>query len=75
MGLGGRRYAPAALPLRKTRYPLYRMLGGPQGKSGQVRKISFPPGFDLRTVQPVASRYIEILYIFLTVHVVTNSWK
>ena len=26
----------------KTRYPLYRWLGGPQGRSGQVRKISPP---------------------------------
>ena len=41
----------------KTRYPLYRSLGGPQGRSGQVRKISSPPGFDPRTVQPVGSRY------------------
>jgi len=41
----------------KTQYPLYRSLGGPQGRSGQVRKISPPPGFDLRTVQSVASRY------------------
>jgi len=38
----------------KTRYPLYRRLGGSQGRSGQVRKISPPPGFDPRTVQPVA---------------------
>ena len=44
---------------RKTRYPLYRRLGGPQGRSGQVRKISPPPGFVPRTVQPVASRYID----------------
>jgi len=46
------------LPLlpRKTRYPLYRRLGGPQGRSGRVRKISPAPGFDPRTVQPVASR-------------------
>jgi hypothetical protein len=43
----------------KTRYPLYRRLGGPQGRSGQVRKISLPPGFDPRTVQPVASRYTD----------------
>jgi len=28
------------LPLGKTRYPLYRRMGGPQGLSGQVRKIS-----------------------------------
>jgi len=35
---------------------MYRRLGGPQGRSGQVRKISPPPGFDPRTVQPVGSR-------------------
>ena len=46
-----------SLPPGKTRYPLYRRLGGPQGRSGQVRKISPPPGFDPRSVQPVASRY------------------
>ena len=44
-------------PSGKTRYPLYRRLGGPQGRSGQVRKISPPLGFDPRAVQPVASRY------------------
>ena len=48
-----------SLPPEKTRYPLYRRLGGPQGRSGQVRKISPPPGFDPRTVQPVASRYTD----------------
>ena len=32
------------LPLGKTRYPLYRRVGGPQGRSGQVRKISPPTG-------------------------------
>ena len=56
-GVGGKRHAPATLPPGKTRYPLYRRLGGPQSRSGQVRKISPPPGFDPRTVQPVASRY------------------
>jgi len=34
-------------------------MGGPQGRSGQLRKISPPPGFDPRTVQPVASRYAD----------------
>ena len=47
------------LPPGKTLYPLYRRLDRPQGGSGQVRKISPPQGFDSRTVQPVASRYIE----------------
>ena len=35
------------------------IVGGPQGRSGRVRKISPPPGFDPRTVQPVASRYTD----------------
>ena len=49
-----------SLPLGMTRYLLYRRLGGPQGRSGQVRKISPPPpGFNPRTVQPVASRYTD----------------
>ena len=43
---------------RKTRYPLYRRLGEPQDRYGRVRKISPPPGFDPRTVQPV----IQSLY-------------
>jgi len=37
MGVRGQRNAPAALPPGETRYPLYRRLGGPQGRSGQVR--------------------------------------
>ena len=59
MELGGQRHAPAVLPQGKTRYPLYWRLGGPQGCSGRVRKISPPKGFDPRTVQPVASRYTD----------------
>jgi hypothetical protein len=31
-------------PGKETRYPLYRKLGGPQGRSGRVRKISPPTG-------------------------------
>ena len=58
-GVGGQRHAPAVLPRAKTRYPLYRRLGEPQGRSWRVRKISLPPGFDPRTVQPVASRYTD----------------
>ena len=58
-GVGGQRHASAALPPRKNRYPLYRRLGGPQDRSGQVRKISPLPGLDPRTVQPVASRYTD----------------
>jgi len=45
-----------SLPPGKTRYPLYRRLGGPQDRSEKVRKISSPLGFDPRTVQLVTSR-------------------
>jgi hypothetical protein len=58
MCVRGQRHAPVALTLGKTLYPLYRRLGEPQGRSGQVQKILPLPGFDPRTVQPVASRYI-----------------
>ena len=58
--MGDKRHAPAALPPGKARCPLYRRLGGPQGQSGRVPKISPPPpGFDARTVQLVASRYTD----------------
>ena len=59
IGVGGQRHAPAALPPGKSRYSLYRRLGGPQGRSGRMRKISPPPGFDPRTIQPVASHYTD----------------
>jgi hypothetical protein len=57
MGVGGQRHFPAYLPPGMTRYPLYRRLGRPHGRSGRVLKISPPPGFDPQTVQLVASRY------------------
>jgi hypothetical protein len=47
------------LPPGKTGYPLYRRLGGPQGRYGQVRKISPPPEFYPRSVQTVVSRYTD----------------
>ena len=43
-----------ALPSGKTRYPLYRRLGGPQGRSGWAENLA-SPGFDPQTVQPVVS--------------------
>ena len=44
-------HTPASLPPGNTRYPLYRRLGRPQGRSGRVRKISSPLGFNPQTVQ------------------------
>ena len=58
-GVSDQRHAPADLPPRNTCYSLYRRQGGPQGRSGKVRKISPPPGFAPRTLQSVASRYTD----------------
>ena len=58
-GVGGQRHAPTALLLVKTQYPLYRRLVEPQGRCGQVQKISPTSGFDTRTVKTVASRYTD----------------
>ena len=41
---------------KETRYQLYRRLDGTQ-RCGRVRKNLAPPGFDLWTVYPIASRY------------------
>ena len=53
----------------------YRSLGGPQGRPGRVRKTSPPPGFDPRTVQPVASNYTDwaipahYIYIYIYIYI------
>jgi hypothetical protein len=57
--VGGQRYGPAALPPGNTRYPLYRSLGGPNGRSGRVQKISPTPRCDPRNVQPISSSYTD----------------
>ena len=43
----------------KDLVPVVEEAGWALGWYGQVRKISPPPGFDARTVQPVASRYTD----------------
>ena len=58
------------LPSVRTRYTLYRRLGGPQDRSGSSESLA-PPGFDHRTVQPVVQSlyglsypvHLRILYI------------
>ena len=39
-----------------TRYPMCRRLDEPQDQSGEMRKISPPPVFGLRTVHSIRSR-------------------
>jgi len=42
----------------KNRYPFYRRLGGPQGRSGRVEYL-VPTEIRSRTVQLVVSRYTD----------------
>jgi len=48
------------LPPGKTRYPFYRRLGGPQGRSGRAENL-VPTGIRFQTVQPVVS--VENKYV------------
>jgi len=47
-----------SLPPGNTRYPFYRRLGGPQGRSGRAENL-VPTDIRSRTVQPVVSRYTD----------------
>ena len=55
MGVGGQRDTPAALHPGMTRNLLYRWLGGLQGLSRRVRKISPPTGVRF-TARPAGSK-------------------
>ena len=52
-GLGVSPTPRPPLPAGKTQYPLYRMLGGSQGRSGRVVNL-VPTGIRSRIIQPVA---------------------
>jgi hypothetical protein len=61
----------------KTQYPLYGKLGGPQGWSGRVRKISPAMRFSPQNARPVASRYTDYTlcnfsHTFHLLYVITN---
>jgi len=49
------------LPLGKTRYPLYRRLRGPQGRSGRAENL-VSTGIRSRTVHPVAQSLYRLSY-------------
>ena len=71
MEVGGRRYAPAALPSGKNRYLLYRRMGGPQGPeilaSTGIRSPDRPASseslYRLRYSDPYIYIYIYICYL------------
>jgi len=61
-----------SFPSGRTRYSLYRRLGGPQGRSRQVQKISPPPGFDPRT-GPARSQSLYRLSYSVHFHLIVNQ--
>jgi hypothetical protein len=69
----------ATLPPGNMRYFLYMRPGVPHGRTGQVRKISPPSGFDPRTVEPLASRYTDwaipahISFQYVSKHIIRRS--
>ena len=46
-------------PVKETQYLLHKKFGGPQGRSGMVRKISPALVFDRQTLQSVVSPYTD----------------
>ena len=62
------------LPPGKTRYPFYRRLGGPQGRSGRAENL-VPTGIRSRTVQPVAQSLYQLSYPVLNISTEQNVWK
>jgi hypothetical protein len=77
--VSGQPHIPAVLPPGKNQYQLYSRLGGPKCRSGRVQKISPPPEFNPRTVQPIASRYadwairLKVKYVFYKVEIIVNN--
>ena len=58
MGMGGQRHAPAALPRERSGTRIGGWVG-PRASVDRWGKYRTPPGFDPRTIQPVASRYTD----------------
>jgi hypothetical protein len=79
--MSGQLHAPAALPPRKrSRYPLYRRLGGLQSRSGRrgEENNSWPyldSNFDLLVVRPIASHYTNYTILHPVVDQYEGKWK
>jgi len=59
-GMGGQRHAPAAfLPGKQPGTHCTGSWADPRARLDECEKSRPPPGFDPRTVHPVASRYTD----------------
>jgi hypothetical protein len=69
-------------PRESDAVPIVEEAGWAPGPVGWVRKISHPPGFDLRTIQPVASRYTDyaipvqfiVIIIIIIIVLIRERW-
>jgi hypothetical protein len=62
-------HSSAALPPGKLRYPLYKRVGGPRGRSGDTESLA-PLGFDARNV-PAAT--LPVVKNFVHMNVSSNN--
>ena len=66
------------LPPGKSRCPLYRSLGGPQGRSGKAENL-VPTGIRSRTVQPLAQSLYRLsypahhIYIYIYIYIYSSQ--
>ena len=62
------------LPPGKTRYPFYRRLDAPQGRSGWAKNL-VPTWIRSRTVQPAVSRYTDWATRTIILHIMLHNIK
>ena len=73
MGVGGQTPRPGRFTPVKDPVPLYRRLDDPTASRDGCGKISPPPGFDPRTVQPVSSRYTDLISVDTPPYIMRTS--
>ena len=71
----GQRHAPGrCTPNKKTWCILHGMIGGPQAGLDRCWKSHPPPGFDPRTVQPVAKSLSLYVCMYVCIQVIDDLW-
>lgn len=75
-GDGGQSNAPATLPTGMSRYPFYRRMIGPQGRSGGVQGKSSPQGIPSPD-QPASTGYAILtpVHMFCVSHYCNITFK
>jgi hypothetical protein len=72
MEVGGQRHVPATFTAGKDPVPIVQEAGWIPGPVWTSAENLAPPGFDPRTVQPVASRYTDWTSLYILREVKTK---